>query len=1013
MADDVSEKEFAKFRPHCLVLASTPNKAVLDKLEKLVDEEDPKVLENIQNYLIFPQQLYLKTPSLPSNYTIAVLQFIRSYFKKTRLNNFFILKDVLGSCLVMISKSDHNISKEGSNKKEGGISEDLKVTICECLEKLLVSADQNVLEEFFSENSKLSLSHLVFTCLSWAEKDKAAVVKSSCISLINSVCCSFTSLPPSTQATNILLSVLPGILSKLAKVTQDTSVLQTKVKIQAVETWTLYVKTLINDKTLSQAQQLPLDHASTPLQPSLLSNPKWAENAANQILSQLKLLHDLSFHSQPSLRHSMADLSITLCQSSWSALSSSFPTLLNILVALSVDEREEIRLKSLKGLDYAVQRVREEDNMDTVCVRTNQSLFDLSKEVGRCLGLYQQEKLGRSIALLKGNLILLNRIEEESVFFMSKVHLRCLVHSLIKVAELDETHHVLTGGAEDFSTLEFLASPELYLTCKRPEKSFVHLTTPSLVRSVRDICGILGSCQSFYIVVEYLLEGIEELERYQREAVILLNEVIAGAVIDAKDDIDETVKETCLSVINAYLSITPGDHNTSVSKLGQENERSVAINEDWTVVSLIIEGLAKIVKILGDDLPIYLPMILTYIMTHTDLANRHATHVFYFSLQDIAVALDQDIVHVLRDNVDHLNKDLNLLLRKQELGPCLPTLLKVVLKVSGADTDMADLQDTVESLMKNLALCSGQRTLEILKVIRIFVFSFKQKTVKPSTCDKPNKPEEKESDSIGSVTKMIQKLELDRAAEAKILQDLDTPFQPCPEEGFHSEKKPSEDNVEEAAEEENEEVTAPPPTEKQIFLKSVLDSVKNFVSMSGQPEWQLASLDIVTCSIDLLAYTPGQLSGERQDQLLPLVHDLWHPLKLLFKSNNIFIVDKAFECLVVIAEHARDFVHKRTVTDVFPPLLKFFHTLQVMVGDRDRQTTLAATQSRRILSRLVSGLWTFLHLLDLGPLESDPLIGLLLDHLGDKLGTGETEFLKPKRNLDANILWLKMHCKEQ
>ena len=32
---------------------------------------------------------------------------------------------------------------------------------------------------------------------------------------------------------------------------------------------------------------------------------------------------------------------------------------------------------------------------------------------------------------------------------------------------------------------------------------------------------------------------------------------------------------------------------------------------------------------------------------------------------------------------------------------------------------------------------------------------------------------------------------------------------------------------------------------------------------------------------------------------------------------------------MVIAKHARDFVHKRTVSDVFPPLLKFFQTLQV------------------------------------------------------------------------------------
>ena len=91
----------------------------------------------------------------------------------------------------------------------------------------------------------------------------------------------------------------------------------------------------------------------------------------------------------------------------------------------------------------------------------------------------------------------------------------------------------------------------------------------------------------------------------------------------------------------------------------------------------------------------------------------------------------------------------------------------------------------------------------------------------------------------------------------------------------------------------------------------------------------MCSLDIVTCCLDLLAVTPGQLPGEQQEHILPLVHDVWQPLKLVFKSSNIFLVEKGFDCLLVIAKHARDFVHRRTVADVFPPLLKFFQTLEV------------------------------------------------------------------------------------
>ena len=114
---------------------------------------------------------------------------------------------------------------------------------------------------------------------------------------------------------------------------------------------------------------------------------------------------------------------------------------------------------------------------------------------------------------MKGYLILLKRIESDSVFFISKVHLRSLIQNLVKVCEIAESSNILTGGMEDFSTFDFLTNPHLYLSCKRPSKDFVHLNNPRLVEVVTDILHLLGSCQSFYIIADYLMEGIRNLER--------------------------------------------------------------------------------------------------------------------------------------------------------------------------------------------------------------------------------------------------------------------------------------------------------------------------------------------------------------------------------------------------------------------------------------------------------------------------------------------------------------------
>lgn len=103
---------------------------------------------------------------------------------------------------------------------------------------------------------------------------------------------------------------------------------------------------------------------------------------------------------------------------------------------------------------------------------------------------------------------------------------------------------------------------------------------------------------------------------------------------------------------------------------------------------------------------------------------------------------------------------------------------------------------------------------------------------------------------------------------------------------------------------------------------------------------------------------------------------------------------------------------------------------KAVITDRVWKKTLAARQSRRLLVRMVFGIWEFLHLLDLTEMESDPVIDMVLnfvDQLPDnsdlrllwdesktcssRSGTGEDYifYFKPLRTVDDDILWLKLH----
>ena len=150
---EMSEEEiFRKFRPYCAVLASQPSAECLAKLAALCDDTAAAELELVQEYLVFPAQMHPKTRTAgtPRNFTLAVLEYLRTLYKRIRLASLFIFKDLLTSCLALVAP---------------GAGEDLQLSLCSTLTQLLTAARGAVAEEMADPDNgmKLPLSHLVFS----------------------------------------------------------------------------------------------------------------------------------------------------------------------------------------------------------------------------------------------------------------------------------------------------------------------------------------------------------------------------------------------------------------------------------------------------------------------------------------------------------------------------------------------------------------------------------------------------------------------------------------------------------------------------------------------------------------------------------------------------------------------------------------------------------------------------------------------------------------------------------
>ena len=93
-----------------------------------------------------------------------VLDFVHKFYQLNgvSLTSEHIFLDLLNNILALVtSKADAEVK-----------SVDLRVAALRALQSLIEKSDLKTLEKLFAEKQKLVMSHLIFSCLEWIEKEK-------------------------------------------------------------------------------------------------------------------------------------------------------------------------------------------------------------------------------------------------------------------------------------------------------------------------------------------------------------------------------------------------------------------------------------------------------------------------------------------------------------------------------------------------------------------------------------------------------------------------------------------------------------------------------------------------------------------------------------------------------------------------------------------------------------------------------------------------------------------------
>ncbi|XP_053379957.1 TELO2-interacting protein 1 homolog [Mercenaria mercenaria] len=115
---------------------------------------------------------------------------------------------------------------------------------------------------------------------------------------------------------------------------------------------------------------------------------------------------------------------------------------------------------------------------------------------------------------------------------------------------------------------------------------------------------------------------------------------------------------------------------------------------------------------------------------------------------------------------------------------------------------------------------------------------------------------------------------------------------------------------------ETDEEKKPPLPHHVTAVKEVMLRCKHIIS-SRNPRLRLLVLDTIshTCT----ALKPYQ------DELLPLIHQIWPSFSLCFADEEKLVIVKALDVLQVIARSAGDFVKHRITKDILPKLSTFLN----------------------------------------------------------------------------------------
>ncbi|XP_076766159.1 telo2 interacting protein 1 [Xylocopa sonorina] len=907
------QEAFTTLKPLCDCLMKDPTVDTARNVANTLTNISDRVIQDLLEYILYPLITHLPNEALSKNVKEELVRTTQAVISRAKISKVEYFNKLYSCLLIQIyDPTQQSMVIVGH--------EELKEAVLSCIKTLIGSCFTEVIECLYTRQNASKIGQGILLSITIARIEKSYSLRLRAVETVMALCqvndeTDRSDIILQDQVANVIMLFLPGIVSGLQEVAMGSDIQGHKLTVIALRAWgrtialvmkdnieeddTPSLDDLLNKKDTNLIESFPKIKDRNEIEKHLKNTKRckeWFNACALKLTVLIQQLDLLKRHSHYKVRKELVEnihLLLALCSRN---MKPNVMLLIEYLISLSEDEFAEVRDEAEKALNMVNTNYMQNKNMRPLVELLEENFYNLLTTLPRIIRRSDDSDQLSCLNQIAGYLKLLGEQRLPRVM-MSASHVRRLILALAYVSEIDCSNVSLLRvvNVKDFENPTNSYGPHFW-------KRFKFIQNNTCEAKVVAICKYLGEFGDLRILVDTILGLIFDVSHHTKELILLLNWITNVPVKDS----------TLLSI---YKEIVEFYINPEFWYPAIETSEDISLRVAQSNViqcCLLLEGLGLIAQNLKHNYNRFLLKTLYLILERAGSEHSLISFVGTQTLERIAESQEYSTVgDLLRANVDYFSYHVSMKLRRVERNPGVLDVVGVVMKYSTMDV-LPCLKEIVEDVLLQLNNSYQQKnSYAFLKVFYTFTICIKNLTNTKHVTTK----QEQQKASVEYASECIIKHLLEYYEAKKVDEDIEKSY----EANEMEEQVEQEDDREENEYEtdgcyvEQEEETKDPP----FHIKMIEDVMKHCLHFlpSKEIEKSLIAMSTLQEGLEILV--------DWENQLLPIVHLLWHPLVDRFNDKNVIIINRAWQLLNVLGRVSKDFIQSRTLKQVLPALSKF------------------------------------------------------------------------------------------